>query len=56
MLHHRTCDFVGGAALASGYHDEQLHDGVVDPGASRLNDEDIFLSDAGQDPDTRLAL
>ena len=51
-----TSNRFGGAALASGYHNEQLHDGVVDPGTSRLNNEDIFLADAGQDADARFAL
>lgn len=52
----RTCDFVGGAALARRDHDEQLHDGVINPGAPRLDNEDILLSDACEDPDTCLAL
>lgn len=51
-----TSDFVRGAALACIYHDEQLHNGVVDPWAPRLDDKDIFLADAGQYPDTSLSL
>lgn len=52
----RTCDLVGRATLASRDHDEQLHDGVVDSGTPRLDNEDILLSDACEDPDTCLAL
>lgn len=51
-----TSDLAGRASLASRNHDEQLHDGVVDLGAAGLNDEDILLADAGEDPDARLSV
>ena len=52
----RTGDLVGRAAIAGGYHDQQLHDGVVDGGTARLDNEDIFLADAREDADAGLAL
>lgn len=51
-----TCDFVRGAAFAGADHDEKLHDGVVDPRTAGLHHENILLTNASQDPDTRLAL
>jgi len=51
-----TCDLVRRATLASGYHDEQLHDGVIDLGTPGLDDKDVLLSHAGEDPHTCLAL
>lgn len=44
------------AAFAGRDHDEQLHDGVVDCGTAGLDDEDILLSDTGEDLDACLAL
>lgn len=52
----RTSDLVGRAAFAGIDHDQKLHDGVVDLGTPRLNDEDILLAHTGQDPNARLAL
>lgn len=51
-----TRNLVRGAALACGDHDEQLHDGVVDLWAAGLNDEDVLLSHAREDPHAGLAL
>lgn len=51
-----TCDFVCGTAFASTDHNEQLHDGVIDPRAPRLDDKDVFLAHAGQDTHACLAL
>lgn len=52
----RTSDLVCRTALASRNHNEQLHDGVVDLGAARLDDKDILLSHAGENPDAGLAI
>lgn len=51
-----TSDLGGRASFAGRDHDEQLHDGVVDLGTARLDDENILLPDAGQDLNRCLAL
>lgn len=51
-----TGNFGSRAAFAGRDHDEQLHDGVIDPWATGLDDEDILLPDTLEDLDTRLAL
>lgn len=52
----RTCDLIRRAALASRYHDQQLHNGVVDLRTPRLNNKNIFFSYTREDSDTCLAL
>lgn len=51
-----TGDFGGRTAFAGRDHDQQLHDGVVDLGTARLDDEDIFLSNTIGDFDACFAL
>ena len=51
-----TRDLVCRPSLAGGDHDEKLHYGIINLGAAGLDDEDVFLADAGEYTDTRLAL
>lgn len=51
-----ACNLVRRATFAGTDHDKQFHDGIVDPGAPRLNNEHILLANAGQDAHTRLTL
>lgn len=51
-----TCDLVGRATFTGTDHDEQFHDGVVDAGAPRLNDENVLLANTRQDAYARLTL
>lgn len=51
-----TGDLVGGASLAGRDHDKQLHDGVIDGRTTGLDNEDILITDTGQDANTGFAL
>ena len=42
-----TGNALGRAALASGDHDEHLHEAVIDMVTSALNDKDVLVSDGG---------
>lgn len=39
------CDALGRGTLAGIDHDQELHEGVVDLGGSRLDDVDILVTD-----------
>lgn len=51
-----TGNLVSRTSLAGRYHNQQFHNAVVDLLTSRLDDEDIFVTNAGQDLDTGLSL
>lgn len=51
-----TSDLVGRSTFAGRDSDQQLHDGVIDPGTPRLDHEDILLTHAGEDANARLTL
>lgn len=51
-----TSDLRGGAALAGRDHNQELHDGVVNPRAPRLDDEHVLFPDTSHDPHTSFAL
>lgn len=55
-LGQRTGDFVSRAPFARRDKNQELHDAIIYLRAARLNDEDVLLSNAGEDFDARLAL
>ena len=52
----RTSDLVRRTSLTGGDHDQEFHNGVIDLGASRLDHEDVLLSDTCENSDACLAL
>lgn len=52
----RTGDFVSRTAFARRDKNQELHDAIIDLRTARLDDEDILLSNAGEDLDARLSL
>lgn len=51
-----TGDLVGRSSFACRDHNKQLHDGVIDGRTTGLDDEDILITDTGQDANTSFAL
>jgi predicted Abi (CAAX) family protease len=52
----RTGDLVSRTAFARRDKNQELHDAIIDLRTARLDNEDILLSNAGEDLDARLAL
>jgi hypothetical protein len=52
----RTGDFVSRTPFARRDKDQELHDAIIYLRASRLDHEDVLLSNTGEDLDARLAL
>lgn len=46
----------GRATLAGRDHDQELHDGVIDPGAPGLDDKHVLFPDTSHDPHASFAL